>query len=36
MLLIGGVYGFWRNASGNIEGTWKLKRQKSWMKILES
>ena len=22
MLLVGGVYGFWRNASGNIEGTW--------------
>lgn len=28
MLLIGGVYGFWRNASGNIEGTWKLKTSK--------
>ena len=25
MLLVGGVYGFWRNASGNIEGTWELK-----------
>ena len=28
MLLIGGVYGFWRNASGNIEGTWELKTSK--------
>lgn len=28
MLLVGGVYGFWRNASGNIEGTWELKSSK--------
>ena len=28
MLLVGGVYGFWRNASGNIEGTWELRSSK--------